>query len=197
MLASALNTFSKSSESLIRFMDDFENLRKNILEQLQTELQVKRDELRKMEDDFERETRQRKIQMDDDVRAHGIDAVKRILDERKLVAVDKEGYELYKRSHEELKENYEADVAAAVSKKADDLEYKHKTEIDTLRLRFSAEKAKLEAMNEQLEKANDDLRNEVAAAEKRLNDERSLIEKVANACKPQPVIQHLGKGSRD
>jgi hypothetical protein len=114
-LAQAINAIKKNQESFKKSVDSWTTVNDDIFTNLELKLQAKTKELEQLEVDYTNKKRQKKIEIDAEVRESGYAAVQKILEDRKEVAVPIEKWNALNKNYEELKSSHTKNLQDAVS----------------------------------------------------------------------------------
>jgi len=190
-LAAALSAITTKCDGWVKAIEDFNVLRRDILSNVETELQTKKRQRDELDQEYEQVKRAKKIDMEQELAEFGYSAAVRLLQQRQerpiscveLDQLREKVATLEKQSADELKQAVEAERASCVKSMT--------FERNTLKLQHEKETSQLTAQGESLKAQLESCRAEVAKAETRLDAQRELTKQVAEACKTPSVIQNM------
>ena len=125
--------------------------------------------------------------MEQQLQELGYAAVKKLLDDRKEIAVSSEAYETLKEAYNELRANHKAALQATVSEERARAEHEAKITRHSQELEHLAHVAKMNAQNEQLREQVKFLEETIASLKSDLADQRQLTRHVAEAGRPSAL----------
>jgi hypothetical protein len=195
-LTKALQGVNKSEESFTKSVDKLKELLTDTFSDLETKLEAKQKELDDLKLRYEQEEKNRKIEVDQNIREYSYDAAKRILSARDEVAVRSEDYENLKEDYAELRAKKDQEVKDAVSAERKRNDQHNEAMKRTLELQKQAEVAKVEAQLETQIQHIDVLKSTIENLKSDLNEQRKLTKDVAQAASHrQPAIYAQQPGS--
>lgn len=158
-----------------------QGLIQNYLTDLTNQINLKRDELAYLEEDFANKRRAGEIDIDLNIKQYGRDAAIRILKESGEMPIGREDYEKLKTSYNSLLETKDSEIKAAVeaeNKRSEKhvailkqtLELKNRAEVATVEAKLEAQVQQIQLLNDTIAQMKDDL-----------NEQRKLTKDVADA----------------
>ena len=194
IVSASIDKLSKNYESFmnnsVSYADSLNNLIDEYLNDLMIKINLKKDELAYLTEEFDNKKRTLEINLDLDVRKYGRDKALEILEETGEIAVCEEDYNKLKNDYRDLLLKQKEEIENAVS-----LEHQRNTKSNavlkqTLELKNKAEvatvEAKLEAQLTQIEILNDTIKQ----MKEDLNEQRKLTKDVANASNKAQMYYH-------
>lgn len=123
-LAQAINTIRKSQDTFKKSVDAWTTVNDEIFSNLELKLLTKQKDLEALELEFQNRKRQRKIDMEAELRENGYASVVKILEDRKEVAVPIEKWNALNQAYEDLKATHNKTLQEALA------EERHRSEKD-------------------------------------------------------------------
>jgi chromosome segregation ATPase len=192
VLAAALTNITNRGDAFANALQEFERVRKSLSESLENEVQTKKRMRDELDTDYEQAKRAKQINLDQDIAQHGYQAALRLLAERKEVPIlEQELFNLRKRI-QELEAKDQAEMKKAIDEVKADAARVAVFEKRALTLQHEKEIASLTSNADSLQKQLAAAKDEIAKAEKRLDDTRALCQKIAEAGSKAQIVQNLG-----
>jgi len=113
-LAKSITALSKVQDKFADGVSALAELRVGAIDELEHLLTVKETELEFLEQEFENQKRQRRLQVDMDIQEYGLQKCVTILGAQNKLPVDKTEFETLQRLYKELQESHEESVRRAV-----------------------------------------------------------------------------------
>jgi hypothetical protein len=167
-LTKAITAVAKAQEGFSKNVALLEELRETAFDELDNILTSKQQELDYLEEEYANQKRQRRLQVDMDIREHGLTESTRILAEQGKVPVVKEEYEALQARYEALVQSHDDTVRQAVED-ADARNVKHiaiikntlelqkKAEVATVEAKFGAQQTQIQIYKDQIARLAEDL----------------------------------------
>jgi len=194
-LTKALQGVTKAEEGFNKSVGKLSELLTETFSDLETRIESKQKELDDLKLRFEQEEKNRKIEVDQNVREYAYDAAKKILADRKEVAVREEDYEQLREDYSELRATKEQEIRDAVSAERKRNDQHNDALKRTLELQKQAEVAQVEAKLETQIQHIDVLKSTIEALKSDLDEQRKLTKDVAQAAaKQMPVYMPQQSG---
>jgi hypothetical protein len=189
-LVQSITALRKSQEGFKAAVDSSKSLIDDIFTGLDIKINAKQRESQDIAVDVENTKKQRKIEMEQQLQELGHAAVKKILEDRKEIAVSAESYEMLKNNYEELKLSKRDDIDAAISAERSS----HAAEIKAMKrnqeLEHQAIIAKASAQNEQQREQIKVLEATIASLKSDMEAQRQLTRQVAEAASRAPSMMY-------
>lgn len=186
-LTKAVISLKKTQETFMKSVDSMDQMLKNHFEDLDLRIKSKERECQELQEQVERAKKSAKIDIDQDVRAHGYEAAKRLLAERKEVPIVadelKKLQDDLRSARTELAKTVEEAVKAANDKAARHLGH----ELKTRELEYAAKSANTDAALKQKDSEINVLKTTIADLRSEIEKQRTLTSEVASSLRPQYV----------
>ena len=171
-------TFATASTSS---SEAIQALIQNYLTDLTNRINLKREELEYLEEDFANKRRAGEIDIDLNIKQYGRDAAIRILKDSGEIPIGREDYENLKTSYNSLLETKDSEIKLAVEAEnkrnekhvailKQTLELKNRAEVATVEAKLEAQVQQIQLLNDTIAQMKDDL-----------NEQRKLTKDVADA----------------
>jgi hypothetical protein len=166
-LAKAITRVGKAEEEFTKSVDGLREMRETSLDELAGLLAVKEQELEYLEQEFENQKRQQRLQVEYDIREYGLEKCTEILAAQRKIPVEKEVYEGLQSRYDALQASYEDSVRQAVAD-ADQrneshcralertLELQKQAEVATVEAKFMAQQTQIEMYKETVNRLSSD-----------------------------------------
>jgi chromosome segregation ATPase len=191
-LASAISQIVNKGDAWVRAIDDFKELRQNLDQSLETDMQTKKRQREELDVEYEQCKRAKKIHMEQELSEFGYAAALKLLSERKEVAINEHELQQLRQRLSDLEKRGDTEVKKAVEEEKDRAKKTLAIETKTLQLQHDKEMAQLTSGQESLKQQLQSAKEEIQKAEERLNAQRDLCQKIAEASAKAQIVQHLG-----
>ena len=191
-LASAISQIVNKGDAWVRAIEDFKELRQNLDQSLETELQTKKRQREELDVEYDQCKRAKKIHMEQELSEFGYAAALKLLAERKEVAIVESELQQLRQRLSELEKRGDAEVKKAVEEEKERAKKALAIETKTLQLQHEKEMAQLTSNTDSLKQQLQSAKEEIEKAEERLNAQRDLCQKIAEASAKAQIVQHLG-----
>lgn len=184
-LTKALNGVRKAEDGFEKSVSKLSELLTETFSDFETRLEAKQKELSQLKLHYEQEEKNKKIEVDQNVRAYSYEAAKEILTERNEVAVREEDYKQLRDDYAELRSTKEQEIRDSVTAERK----RNERHIEALKRTFELQKqaevaqvqARLETQIQHIEVLKDTINN----LKNDLEKQRELTKDVAQAASKQ------------
>jgi hypothetical protein len=184
-LTKALQGVTKAEDGFSKSVTKLSELLTDTFNDLETRLEAKQKDLDELKLRYEQEEKNKKIEVDQNVRAYAYEAAKKILTERKEVAVREEDYEQLREDYSELRATKEQEIRDSVSAERKRNDQHNEALKRTLELQKQAEVAQVEARLETQIQHIEVLKSTIENLKNDLQAQRELTKDVAQAASKQ------------
>ena len=195
-LTKSVNSLKKTQETFGKSVENMNQLLRDYFEDLELRIATKKRERQDLEEEYARLTKSAKIEIDQDLKAYGYDAAKKILSERKEVPICAEELKKLQEDLRVARSELKAAVDEAV-KAANERSSRHLAhELKTRELEYSAKSANTDAALKQKDSEISVLQRTISDLRSEIEKQRALTEAVASASRPQYVPVASGSDRR-
>ena len=200
-LTKALQNITKNQTGFDKSVLDLSSLISETFGELELKINARQKELSDLDEKFTHSEKQKKLEVDLNVKEHGYQAALQFLENRDEIAVSKHHYDELKQTYENLKQTKDIDVKEAVSREQKRNNSHVAVLKQTLELQKQAEVAKVSAELSSQVKHIQILEKTIERVANDLNEQRKLTKDVALASAksmyvPQQMHQVSGNNSR-
>jgi len=180
-LIKAITRVAKCKEDFNKSVTSWDESYESMCNDLDFMITTKESELEYLAEKYNNELRQRKLEVDLAVKEHGRDEALRILDRLNMTAIDKDELQMLRDNYAQLKQNYTADIKAAIAEEAVRNEKATRALTETHTLQKQAEVATVKAQFDAQASQIDMYKTQIARLTDDLNEQRKLTKDVANS----------------
>lgn len=192
-LAKALNLFGSKVDALDKAYEAIKAVTKDTLTEFDLEIEAKKTELDRLEEQDEHDRKRRKTEADLEIAEYRYEAATRILDERGEVAIPSQVLKELRERLAKITEERDADVAKAVAAEKSASQAALKAAVNNATLTHKAETAILNATNETQKTEIQNLRETIKNLQMEIAEQRKLTAQIAEAGRAAPISQQFGK----
>jgi hypothetical protein len=194
-LATAITGIKKSQDAFAKSVAQYKELEDKTFTELEIKLTAKRQDLDELDTTYNNRKKQRKLDLEHDLKEQGLIAAKKILEERGDLAVSKESYETLQRDHAALKAKFDDTSKSAIAEEKAKINEANKNWQRTVQLEYESKMAAANAENNQQKKQISVLSETIASLKEDMAAQRQLTKDVANSFKPT-VVHDTGSRGR-
>jgi DNA repair exonuclease SbcCD ATPase subunit len=184
-LTKALQGITKAEDGFSKSVNTLKELLTETFSDLETRIEAKNKEFGDLKIKFDQEEKNKKIEISQNIREHGYDAAKEILEKRNEIAVSQEDYNNLQENFIKLKKLKDEEVSRAVGAEHERNKDHVEAMRQTLELQKKAEVAQVEARLESQLQHIDVLKETIANLKSDLDEQRKLTKDVAQAAAKQ------------
>lgn len=192
-LIKAVETLTTKRDAFVKAVESYEQCTKEMVWNLDKDIELKQDELNKLNKNYENQLTDGKIKLEHDLKMYEYETVIDILKSKKQIPCSETEIQDLKQQIIDLKETSANELKKAVAIEKSLLENKMATELEKMTLRHNAEVAQLKAEVGQRTSEITVLQNTVGNLQKEIALQRELTKDVALAGKQAPIQQSFGK----
>jgi chromosome segregation ATPase len=187
-LTKAINSLMKTQDTFGKNLDALSTLITDQLGDIELRLANKQKALDELKEEYDRQLKNRKIEVDQAIKVYGYEEALKILADRKEVPVDAADYQELKAEVETLKQEMKEAVDSAVKKERERAERELSRELKTQMLENDAKQAEASAQLSQKQKEVEVLEKQIKSLQSDLEKQRELTRSVAEAARPQAPV---------
>lgn len=192
-LIKVVETLTTKRDAFVKAVESYEQCTKDIVWNLDRDIELKQEELNKLNKNYENQLTDGKIKLEHDLKMFEYETVVEVLKEKKQIPCSETEINDLKHQITELKESSASELKRAVAIERATLENKMATELEKMTLKHNAEVAQLKAEVGQRTSEISVLQNTVKNLQSELAEQRMLTRDVAMAGKQAPIQQSFGK----
>lgn len=191
--AKAINNLTETQEEFKKALEILDSLKADTLRDIQLELKAKRDELDRLDKEFQIKKKDLEIQVEQELKEFGYEKALELIGENNEVAVEEDEYNSLVESVDTLKEELQAELTKKVQEAQAEGKKALNAAISTNNLVHKAEVATLTAQVEQLTKERKMYETTISNLQADITAQRELTRQVAEASKSGAISQSFGK----
>lgn len=192
-MAKALNLFCVKVEALDKAYEGIKAVTKDTLTEFDLEIEAKKQELDRMEEQDNHDRKRRKTEADLEIAEYRYDAAIKILNERGEVAIPSQVLKELKERLQKVTDEREAELQKAVAAEKAAGQAALKAAVNNAQLTHKAETAILNATNETQKTEIQNLRQTISNLQNEIAEQRKLTAQIAEAGRAAPISQQFGK----
>lgn len=192
-LAKALNLFGAKVDALTKAFDGIQTVTKETLVEFDLEIEAKKQEIDRMEEQDQHDKKRRKTEADLELAEYCYDAAIRIIDGRGEVAIPAAVLKEMKDRLAKMTAEREAELTNAIAAEKASGQAALKIAVTHAKLTHKAETAVLEATNSTQTKEIEALKGTIANLHQEVAEQRKLTARIAEAGRAAPISQQFGK----
>lgn len=184
-----IQTIHKTMDNFTKAVENLDKMKEDNFQNLNLHLKQKQIELENLEKKYEEAERQKKLDVELNIRQYQYEEAMKILESRGEMSVNKNDYKKLRDDYKTAVESTKSEVNSALQSERKRNERCLKTMKETLELKNKAEVAKVEAQLEAQNKEIKGLHNTIERLGKDIDEQRKLTKDVAQAAasKSSPV----------
>jgi hypothetical protein len=192
-LASAITSLTNRSEQFMQSVEAFKTLQKSLGDNFENQILSKKRELENLEEEYVRRTRQKRIEMEQEIQEFGLKAATDILTKRGDVAISTEELGNLRTKIASLEQEHATKLKEILTLEKETASKNLLIEKKTLQLEHEKAVASLTSQVESYQKQLTMATEELKKAEMRLEAERTLCQKIAESSSQPAIVQHVGQ----
>lgn len=194
-LTRSINTITKNMQSFEKSVGECKQLIEEGLTDLEIRTTLKRKAMGELDEEYEHKKKSRKIDLEQDLRAHGFEEAVRILKEQKFTAIQDDELHKLKTELAEIKAEGKTQLESALNAERQRFQRDMEVFKTTSSLQNQTEVAKLTANVEKLQDHIKVLENTINAQKNDIDKQRELTKQVAESARPQPAFYPNNKNN--
>jgi hypothetical protein len=191
-LIKVVETLASKQDAFVKAVDSYDKLTKELIWDLDRDLELKKEELEKLNKNYENQLTDGKIQLEHDLKMYEYDTVVEILKKKNQMPFSELEINELKKQLTELKESSITELKKAIAIEKANAENKLNSAIENITLKHTAETAQLKAEVGQRSSEILVLQNSVKNLQSELAEQRNLTRDVASSSRQAPITQSFG-----
>jgi len=187
-LTKAINSLVKTQDTFGKNLEALTTLITDQLGDIELRLSNKQKALDELKEEYDRQLKNRKIEVDQAIKVYGYEEALKILAEKKEIPVDATDYQELKAEVDILKQEMKEAVDSAIKKERERAERELSRELKTQMLENDAKSAEASAQLSQKEKEVEVLEKQIKSLQQDLDKQRELTRSVAESARPVAPI---------
>jgi len=192
-LIKVVETLATKQEAFIKAVDSFEKCTKDLVWDLDKDIELKKEELEKLNKNYENQLTDGKIKLEHDLKMLEYDTVLEILKKKNQIPYSEPELIELKKQLQDLKESSTAELKKAIAIEKATGENRLASAQENSSLKHAAEIAQLKAEVGQRTSEIAVLQNSVKNLQSELAEQRNLTRDVASSSRQAPITQSFGK----
>lgn len=180
-LTKAIQSVTKNQDSFSKSVTKLSQLLEETLSDLETKLSQKNKEIEELSLKYQQEEKNRKIEVDQQIKEYGYESVKSLLAERKEISVREDEYKKLMDDFTQLKASKEKEIKDTILHERKKNEQYNENLKKTLELQKQAEVAQVQARLETQTQHIEVLKSTIKDLKSDLDEQRKLTKDVAQA----------------
>ncbi len=193
VFAKALNGITKIQDSFIKAVEGLQEYSEDALTQLDLQINTKKDELARIEEDIKKRKKDAQIECDQFIKEYEYEAALKILTDRNEEPINCDKLQELRDNLERAKKDYTTEI----EKIRDEEKAKNHKELSAALkskdLTHVAETAQMKALADRLTAEIDTYTSTIETLKHEIASQRKLTKEVAEACKQGGITQQIGK----
>ena len=191
-LIKVVETLASKQDAFVKAVDSYDKLTKELIWDLDRDLELKKEELEKLNKNYENQLTDGKIQLEHDLKMYEYDTVVEILKKKNQMPFSEAEINDLKKQLTDLKESSVSELKKAVAIEKAQAENKLASSLENITLKHTAETAQLKAEVGQRSSEIAVLQNTVKNLQSELAEQRNLTRDVASSSRQAPITQSFG-----